>query len=399
MIDFKTFLTEAKFDNELDIKEVLAFAKKNEKNIEESQNEASLEAYEHFKSMIKLNPKVYVFGKSIAYRLGRSSIKSITGFKSGFKASFKSTSSELLDASTYASNSKLGTVAKFALLIAAKHPENITAQEDKTEKQETEETIRTIQAIKSLLEDMENDHIKIVLGSQEFKVDGFRQIDGRPKADMAFTYKNKDQIYVSHKLGTKAADFQQYGGIVNDLGYSKNSRKSKVIKGASAGYIDRFLTNLDLILDKVHGLEPDDKGMYSFKKTAKGTNYAVPITDDNIAGLVMFGKDFNSGTLGLDNVHILVDGNIILNSVGEGNAYVIDGSYHTMTNPIVKGSKDKFPTKAPYQPMLFAMRSSAQGLNQGGFKDARVVIWPRNSITDKYYTKYKQDLAKAEKLI
>jgi hypothetical protein len=139
--------------------------------------------------------------------------------------------------------------------------------------------------------------------------------------------------------------------------------------------------------------------MYSFNDVRKGTNFAIPISDNNISGLVMFGKDYNSGKPGLDNVHILVDGNIILKKAGEGNAYTIDGSYHTMLNPSLPGSKDKFPTKAPYQPMLFVMRSASQGLNQGGFLKARVVIWPRNKITENYYNKYKTDLAKAEKKV
>jgi hypothetical protein len=399
MLAFKEFLAEAKFDNNLDIKDIIAFAKQHESKIMDSQTETSLEAYEHFKSVIKLNPKVYVFAKSIAYRMGRSSIKSITGFKDGFKASFgKDKSSEsLLDPAVYTSNSKIGTVAKFALLIAARHPEFIASEDDKTEKQETEETIRTVQAIKALLQDMEEDHIRIIIGSKEFKVDGFRQIDGRPKADMAFTYKGRDQIFVSHKLGSKPADFQQYGGIVNDLGYLKNSRKSNIVKGASHEYINGFLSSIDSILSTVYNVKSDKNGIFSFKDVKKGTNFAIPISDNNIAGLVMFGKNYNSGKLGLDNVHILVDGNIILDSVGKGNAYVIKGSYHTMINPTIPGSKDRFPTKAPYQPMLFVMRSASQGLNQGGFLNARVVIWPRNSITNNYYTKYKSDLAKAKK--
>jgi hypothetical protein len=70
-----------------------------------------------------------------------------------------------------------------------------------------------------------------------------------------------------------------------------------------------------------------------------------------------------------------------------------------MINPTIPGSNDKFPTRAPYQPMLFVMRSASQGLNQGGFLNARVVIWPRNSIADNYYKKYKSDLAKAEKAL
>ena len=398
MKTFKEYLTEAKFDNTLNINDIYNFAKKYQKEILSNLPKEVLEALEHFESRKSANPKVYIFSKSIAYRIGKSSIKSITGFKTGFKNSFKNNNDEIFNPNLFKSDSKLGKVVRFALVIALKYPSSILTEEDKSEKQETEETIRTISSIKKMLENLGKDHIIIRLGKAEYKIDGFRQIDGRPKADMAFTYKNEDQIYVSHKLGKGPGDFQQYGGLANDLGYTSNKRESKFVKEPFRSYIKQFLENVDLILEKVYNLKPDNKGMFDLKNTPKGTNFAQVIENDVVAGLVMFGKNYGTGDLGLDNVHVLIDGNIEFKLI-ESGIYKLDGSYHSMINPSVMGSKDRFPRKAPYQPMLFIIRSEAQGLKQGGFLNARAVIWPRNKVTEKYYQKFLKELKQAEKLI
>lgn len=403
--DMKTFLNhlaEAKFDNALNIDTVKKFAKDNKGQIEAAalSTPEVLEAIKHFEDSASTKPKVYIFAKTLAYRIGRSSIKSISGFSSGFKTSFKKSNEELLDLSVLGQKNKASKVIIFALWVAANHPNSISTEVDKAEKNETEETIRTQKSIDNILSDIDEPFLTLVLGREEFKIDGFRQIEGRPKADMAFTYKGKDVVFVSHKLGSKAADFQQYGGFANDLGYAKNSRTSKIVKSSSAAYINQFLEDIDLILENVYNLKPDSKGMFDFKPTKRGTNFARPIEDDNLAGIVMFGKNYPTGKFGLDNCHVLVDGNIKFKMVEHG-VYELDSTdpatYHIMNNPNIKGSTDKFPKKAPYQPMLFVMRSSAQGLNQGGFLNARAVIWPRNSITEGYYKKFTKELTIAKK--
>jgi len=392
-----TSLLEAKFSNTLDVSSVYNFAKKNKEELEKNVPSEVQEALEHYEINQSRNPKVYIFAKSIAYRIGRSSVKSISGFASGFKASFSKSNEDILSSKTFQANSKLGKVVRFALLLCLKYPNAVTTEEDSAEKQESEETIRTQKSIENLLAEIEEDYITVLLGSQQFNVDGFRQIEGRPKADMAFTFKGNDVIFVSHKLGSKPANFQQYGGFTTDLGYEKNQRSSKVVSGSSSTYILKFLENIDLILDKVYGIKPDNRGIYDFGKTPRGTNFALPITDNDLAGLVMFGKNYRSSKFGLDNVHIMIDGNIVLNKIEHG-VYSLDGSFHSMINPNVIGSNDKFPTNPPYQPMLFVMRSAAQQLKQGGFYNARAVIWPRNTITENYYKKYLTDLQKAKSL-
>ena len=403
MFSFKEYLTEAKFDNNLEIADVIKFAKANQQKIESvaAADPQVQSAIQHFKENQSRNPKVYIFAKTLSYRIGRSSVKTIEGFKSGFKASFKNSNEEILDINNASSANKTSQVILFALWVAANQPKSISTEVDASEKQETEETIRTQASIENILTDLEVDFITLVLGRSQYKVDGFRQIDGRPKADMAFTYKGKDVVFVSHKLGSKAADFQQYGGFTSDLGYLRNSRSSKIVKGSSADYINKFFEEVDLILANVYKLTPDKNAIYDLGQTSRGTNFAKPIEDDNISGIVMFGSDYPTGKFGLNNCHVLIDGNINLKMIEHG-IYELDrnasDTYHVMVNPSVRGSKDRFPKKAPYQPMMFIMRSSAQGLKQGGFLNARAVIWPRNKITENYYKKFKSELIKAQKL-
>jgi hypothetical protein len=401
---FKELLNEDKFSNDLSISDVKKFAKDNQEKINmAAMNDAVvLEAIKHFEDNAAAKPKVYIFAKTVTYRIGRSSIKSISGFKSGFKSSFKNSNSEILDASNIGKTDKLSRVILFGLWVAANQPNSISTEVDKAEKQETAETIRTQSSIQGILDELEADHVTLLLGSAQYKIDGFRQIEGRPKADMAFTFKGKDVVFVSHKLGSKPADFQQYGGFGNDLGYAKNSRKSKIVKGASAAYINQFLEEVDLILEKEYNLTPDKNGMFDLAKTKKGTNFAKPINDDMLSGIVMFGKDYVTGKFGLDNCHVLVDGNIKFSMVEHGVITLDekgDGVYHIMLNPRVPGSKDKFPKKPPYQPVMFIMRSAAQGLKQGGFLNARAVIWPLNAVTQKYYSKFKVELMSAKRKI
>lgn len=403
MFSFKEYLAEAKFDNNLEIADVIKFAKANQQKIESmaAADPQVVSAIQHFKESQSRDPKVYIFAKTLSYRIGRSSVKTIEGFKSGFKASFKNSNEEILDINNASSASKRSQVILFALWVAANQPKSISTEVDASEKQETEETIRTQASIENILTDLEADFITLVLGRSQYNVDGFRQIDGRPKADMAFTYKGKDVVFVSHKLGSKAADFQQYGGFTSDLGYLRNSRSSNIVKGSSADYINKFFEEVDLILANVYKLTPDKDGVYDLGKTSRGTNFAKPIEDDNISGIVMFGSDYPTGKFGLNNCHVLIDGNINLKMIEHG-IYELDrnasDTYHVMVNPSVRGSKDRFPKKAPYQPMMFIMRSSAQGLKQGGFLNARAVIWPRNKITENYYKKFKSELTKAQKL-
>ena len=402
MFSFKDYLFEAKFDNNLKISDVVEFAKSNKQNIQSLVNGSPQvqSAIDHFKDNQSKNPKVYIFAKTLSYRIGKSSVKSIEGFNSGFKTSFKNSNEEILDLKNASVNSKTSQVILFALWVAANQPKSISTEVDAAEKQETEETIRTQASIENILTDLEVEFITLVLGSSQYKIDGFRQIEGRPKADMAFTYKGKDVVFVSHKLGSKAADFQQYGGFTSDLGYLRNSRSSKIVKGASASYINKFLEEVDLILENVYKLSADKTGIYDLGQTPRGTNFAKPIEDDNIAGIVMFGSGYPTGKFGLNNCHVLIDGNINFKMIEHG-VYKLDESasdtYHIMVNPSVRGSRDKFPKRAPYQPMMFIMRSSAQKLKQGGFLNARAVIWPRNKVTENYYKKFKTELARAQK--
>jgi hypothetical protein len=387
----------AKFENNIDIIKVVEFAEKNKTLLHKNISKEVQQAYDKFTA--EKNSKVYIFSKSIAFRIGKSSIKTVDGFKDGFKSSFVNSNDEIFRGNSFSGNSKLSKVIHFSLLACLLDSSRVLSEEDKSERAESEETLRTTNQIKDLIDSTGADYLTIVMGEEEFKVDGFRQISGRPKADMAFTYKNKDIIYVSHKLGSKPADFQQYGGFASDLGMENNSRTkfSSHLNSAARKEIKEFLEGIDLILEKKYKLLPNN-GLFDLSKTAAGTNFSIPIKSKTIAEVCMFGKDFGK-TFGLDNVHILIDGNIEFRRINAG-IYELDGSFHRTYNPNLNGVKNELSnlnSLGQYQPMLMIMRSASQGLKNGGFLNARGVVWPRNKISDGYYQKYINELKTVSK--
>ena len=104
----------AKFENNIDISRVLIFAENNKENLSKNIPKEVQEALEKFNS--EKNSKVYIFSKSIAFRIGKSSIKTINGFKDGFKSSFIKSNDEIFQVAAFTGSSKLSKVIRFALL-------------------------------------------------------------------------------------------------------------------------------------------------------------------------------------------------------------------------------------------------------------------------------------------
>lgn len=387
MKTFNQFLDEAKNQSSINIKDIIKFVENNSDTINEISDSSVDEALAFFNS--NKSSKVLIFPGSIAFRLGKGSVKSITEFKSGFKSSVDTSilsSTNLIQSIKRGKLSKPEKVILFMYKAILSDSKRVLTEIDKTENQETEETLRTITELKKLVK-ANGGGIDIKIGKDFYTIDGFRQISGRPKADMAFTYNGKDVVFVSHKLGKRAGDFQQYGGLSNDLGFLKNSRDSSIVSGNGLSEIQTFLLNVENIALKM-GAETKN-GMVDFSSLPKGTNFAVALNDETLAATCMYGKNFGSD-VGLDNVHVLIDGNIIFEHIEDGK-YLLDGSYHLSVNPYLPGG-NKVPKSGVYKPMLFVMRSSSQGLNQGGFMNARAVIWPNNKSIQTYVKLYKDRL-------
>lgn len=376
----------AKFENELDVnKAASAWAKqKNNINAFVAGNKDLAKA---IKSLEASRCICYIFSKSVAFRIGKSSIKSIPNYTAGFKTSFAGTKTakEVFGAVKAFTSpvSKTDFVIIAAAYFLVNHKDRVKSESDSTEAAETEQVVQTQEVMKKLVK--EYGSVKLVVGKKTYDVDSFHQVSGRPKADMTFNYKGNPVIFVSHKKGSKAGDFQQYGGFAADLGIS--------IKADAARYpeIHKFITEVEEIMAAL-GLKKDTNGRYDFNALKKGSNFAKLINDSKVAYTVMFGKDYASGTLGLNNCSILIDGDIMFKPVkGKGaNVFKLEGSYHTTLNPVLETTPKVFTSNAEdiYSPAMFIMKSEAQGLNQGGFSNVRAVIWPNNAVIKGYSKKF-----------
>jgi hypothetical protein len=345
--------------------------------------------------------RVYIFLNSITFRNGRSSVQikdNTTSTKKKFKATFKTSNQEMFDSKTFSGPSHLSKVVRFALLAILEDPKRVQRESDKTEKQETIVAANAVRKIQELMDKTDGDFITLKMGDMTFRVDGFRQVWGRPKTDMTFTYKGQDVVFISHKYGEGTVNVQQYGGFANDLGMERNSRLNfhpYLKRGKGQQEIPKFLTNIDRILDANYPGARDSKdGLFDFSMTDPG-GFAVPVESREIAELVMFGREFGSQFFGMNNAHVLIDGEIILEKEVEG-VYTLRGSSHTVYNPRIKGLKHDqladLKSLGKYQPMLMVARSGQQRLKQGGFKNARAYVWPNNEVASRYYKRYVQML-------
>lgn len=184
-------------------------------------------------------------------------------------------------------------------------------------------------------------------------VDKFDKVDGTPKADFKIVDdKHEPFIFISHKDGKSAKDFQQYGGISNsDI---RNHRE-----------VQDFLNKIKTIATDFAELP------------VGGREFAVVIKDPKLAGMSIFGADAGTN-FGLNNVHIVMQGDIILDpiktEVGDG-CYTLNASGHVLLNPALTGNKLAMSDNDPYWPVLYVRYTEGQGGGYG-FKNARFMIWP-----------------------
>lgn len=366
----------AKLKNELDIPAVVrklkstTIKKEYEKIIFKLSNE-QLKIIKTLSSNKSI--KCCIFTNSIAFRIGKSSIKTIPGYGSGFKGgipSGKTSNVVFLDnisSSNFAINKdKLVLLAAYFFLY--NHPDRVITESDKTEAAETEQVNLTQGSLKALIK--ENGDVKLKIGNNVYQIDEFKQVSGRPKADATFNYKGKPVIFCSLKKGNKPGAFQQYGGIA-DLGIKDDNL---------SGYPDiKEFQNKIISIFEAFKLKKNKSGRYDFNDFKKGAYFGYLLKDVNTACKVIFGKDYGSTSFGLNNCNITIDGDIVFNRVSKG-IYELDGTYHKSVNPFEFKPKKalKFSPTDIYSPVLFVSKSESQGLNNLGFSNVRFYIWPKN---------------------
>jgi hypothetical protein len=209
-----------------------------------------------------------------------------------------------------------------------------------------------------------NESVKLVVKGEMYNSTGLREVElekadkvqGTPKADFILEIKGDPSIYISHKDGKTAKDFQQYGGIS---------------ECADHPFVKKFL---ETIKEKF-GTDA---------KNWPANEFAVPIPKEYIdLGIrAIFGNlaTTSNKNWSADNIQVVMQGAIEFIPAGEPfeNGYVIKPTGHAMYNPAITGNKLELETNDPYWPALYVSMRTGQG-GTFGFQNARFGIWAQGN--------------------
>lgn len=197
--------------------------------------------------------------------------------------------------------------------------------------------------INTMLEDMKNgkDEIELVLGDKTVKVAKFVSTKGTPKSDFhAVDASGNEVAWISHKAGSKAKDFGQWGGMS-----------------------DRELKNVYARMpeakEEILGFARDVLAKYPDGAIPRKTTIARKIKNGNLRGIAIYGNGFG-GERGPQNVDLVLQGNPKF----DGNRLVATGSTHTNGDRI----------EQEFEPVLMAMYKGDR--DNFGIKGARFSIYP-----------------------
>jgi hypothetical protein len=198
--------------------------------------------------------------------------------------------------------------------------------------------------VKALLLQNGVDYITIDINGYDQRVDGIKSTPGTPKSDFNFTYKGKPVLFISHKAGKKASDYQQYGGTTCKSGKDVCQHEE----------VDKFV-------EQIKNMYPD--GM------PPGKSLWRKIKDPELKKLSLFGMDYGR-EYGVDNVNALYQGNMTI-VPGKGDTYDLKAHHVVYNGDIPTGE---------YEPVLYARFSGSRGGNHG-IKDLRTSISPMAKVS------------------
>jgi hypothetical protein len=195
------------------------------------------------------------------------------------------------------------------------------------------------QQISSLVASGNGDHIILDINGNKQKIDGIKSTPGFPKSDFEFTYKGKSVLFISHKAGTTAKDYQQYGGTTCASGQNVCAHPEVVS-----------------FADKIKSMWPE---------MPPGKSVYRKIKDPLLKKYSLFGSDFGK-PFGANNVDALYQGHMKLIPISAPNEYVIKAAHVTFNGDVPSG---------PYEPILYGRFSGSRGGNHG-VKNLRTGILP-----------------------
>lgn len=205
---------------------------------------------------------------------------------------------------------------------------------------------------KKLEEQMAKDKtgiLKIKVGGRIVDVAGIESTKGVPKSDFHLVdFKGNQIAWLSHKDGTKASQFQQYGGLTKDWPLVKNSK------------------DVNDFLNDVKKIRP--------VKLERGDSIFRPVKDARVAKIAIWGPDFGKAR-GINNVDEFHQGEMKLKKIGSDVYEIV--SIHKVVNGQLPGKAGS----GNYTPIYVARFTSDRG--GLGIDNARIGIFARDYVSGK----------------
>jgi len=212
------------------------------------------------------------------------------------------------------------------------------------------------------------DGITITVGDNNPKtfhnIVGFNKQEGHVKADIVMVQKDgntlKNVAWFSHKEGSKANHFQQWGGVSHFL----NDKDEKLDIFSE---IRQFGNYMKQICGR--------GGLYDFTTpSGKGFTASMDIEDKALKMQSVYGKDFSAGSnFGPSNCTGVLQGDAGIVRNGP-DKYKLQMSAHAHMNP--------YEMTGDYEPVLMIIYKGDR--NDLSIPGARVVVQPRESRTAKF---------------
>lgn len=201
-------------------------------------------------------------------------------------------------------------------------------------------------------------YIYLQIGKRTEKVASIESTPGTPKSDFHMMDEAGNEVFwISHKKGSRANDFQQYGGMPE----LKNEKSRDMM-----AFVDAVNKELELL---------GSTGKFPMK-----TAFARPVKDKNIQLKTLYGKEFKAGSASSrQNIDVLYQGPMKLKKTGTKNdipVYTIVSNHTELHGTVPRGD---------YEPWYYVRPEQAK--KQFGIPGARFFIVAKATATKNRNTK------------